>query len=71
MSVHSWLNPYDFELSHDIFCISRSDTNRRADGGHPALRALMAHCLRLMFLGAEADVCEAFFVIFVYFVVNN
>ena len=31
-----------------LFPLARSVTNRRADGGQPELRSLMAHCLWLM-----------------------
>ena len=49
----------DSELPHDILCISRSDDNRRADGGHLDLQQYIISYL-LKTISTKADVCEAF-----------
>ncbi len=47
--------------------LSRSDDNRRADGGHLDLQQYIISYL-LKIISTTADVCEAIFEFFVYFV---
>ena len=50
---------HDYELSHDAIPASRSDDNRRADGGHSNLLPSNMSC-PLGIFSIMADVCEAF-----------
>ena len=54
-----------FELPPDVFCISRSDDNRRADGGHLYLQQSIMSC-PYKISSMLADVCEAICVISVF-----
>ena len=52
--------PYGLELPYDILCTSRSDDNRRADGGLLDLQqSIMSRPLKTF--STSADVCEALY----------